>query len=489
MGEITHALSAHPRRLLMISHAFPPVGGAGVQRSAKFAKFLPQFGWSPLVWAADHVVGWPRDETLLADLPADLDRRTLNTHKRRNRAQRRSAVSVGEALPARARGALGQVLAWRAARMRRGFRQWLLPDDQVLWAFASLRSLKRIARDEGIDAIYSTYSPASSHLLAWRLKEATGKPWVADFRDLWTDNYDHTDRSKIRRRVRSWFQDRFLGAADVVVGVSPDQTRILADHLPDQTSKFVTVTNGVDPADFEGLEQKDVRGQLGISADRFVVSHVGTITTADHPREVFQGIRKFVEYLGEQRGRFELRIVGRISGALLRAMKAAALHWRASRQWHPVLTDYVPHGDAIREMVAADCLLLMNPVVGSNCASVRPAKIYEYLASGRYILHLGVPGGASDQVIAACNGGETIPPDPELICQRLRALWTHWLNGRPSTGCPPARLAPFTRRELARRLADILDGLLIRDPQMRESHQDCPERILGGIPRIAIRGL
>ncbi|MEE9295700.1 MAG: glycosyltransferase [Phycisphaerae bacterium] len=481
MSETARALSSRPRRLLMISHAFPPVGGAGVQRSAMFAKFLPQFGWSPLVWTADYVVGWPRDESLLADLPADLDRRSLDTLKRRNRRQRRSTVPVGGALHARARGALGQMWAWRVARARWGFRQWLLPDDQVLWAFASLRCLKRIARDEGIDAIYSTYSPASSHLLAWRLKEATGKPWVADFRDLWTDNYDHTDRSKIRRGARSWFQDRFLGAADVVVGVSPDQTRILAGHLPEQASKFVTVTNGVDPADFEGLEQNDARGQLGISSDRFVVSYVGTITTDDHPGEMFQGIRKFVEYLGDQRGRFELRIVGRISGALLRVVEAAG--------YRAVLTGYVPHGDAIREMVAADCLLLMNPVVGTNCASVRPAKIYEYLASGRYILHLGVPGGASDEVIAACNGGETILPDPDLICRKLRELWTRWLSGRPSRGCSPERLAPFTRRELTGRLAGILDGLLIRDPQMRDSHQSCPDRVSGGIPRIAIRGL
>ena len=60
------------RRVLMIAQAFPPTGGPGVQRSAKFAKYLPGCGWEPVVWSADHVDQLPYDESLLADLPADL---------------------------------------------------------------------------------------------------------------------------------------------------------------------------------------------------------------------------------------------------------------------------------------------------------------------------------------------------------------------------------------------------------------------------------
>ena len=65
------------RHALMISFAFPPTGGPGVQRSAKFAKFLPQFHWNPIVWCGGPVDTLPRDDTLSDDLP---DRVIVHRH-------------------------------------------------------------------------------------------------------------------------------------------------------------------------------------------------------------------------------------------------------------------------------------------------------------------------------------------------------------------------------------------------------------------------
>lgn len=495
MSDATGIPGSSPRRLLMISHAFPPMGGAAVQRSAKFAKFLPEFGWSPTVWTSDRVNGWPMDETLLADLPANFDRRTLPNRTKETGADQACAPSLpseGDGLIDRPAGGdlsrrspaatqLGPLNSWRMARLRRGFRRWMMPDELALWALSSVSHLSRIVRDEGIDAIYSTYSPASNHLAAWRLKRITGKPWIADFRDLWTDNYDQTDSSPVRRKMRSWFQDRFLEAANVVVGVSPEQTKVLADHLPQERSKFVTITNGVDAADFEGLEKSSVRAAMGIPSDRFIVSHVGTITVNDHPREVFDGFRMFLDSLGEDRKMVQLRLVGRVSQTLLRVIREAG--------GNPVLTGYVAHRDAVREMVAADCLLLMNPTEGANCATVRPAKVYEYLASGRYVLQIGVPGGAADQVITSCNAGETVPPDPLRISEHLHSLWTKWRKGSPRNGCPPQMVRPFTRRDTTARLASILDVLVKPKTQPISAAQHRPDPVTSVIPRIAIRGL
>ena len=65
------------RRVLMICHAFPPTGGPGVQRSLKFAKYLPEFGWRPYIWSAGPLRGLPPDRTLLAEIPTCAERRTL----------------------------------------------------------------------------------------------------------------------------------------------------------------------------------------------------------------------------------------------------------------------------------------------------------------------------------------------------------------------------------------------------------------------------
>ena len=63
---------ADDRRVLMIAAAFPPTGGPGVQRSAKFAKYLPQFGWRPIVWTLRGMDGLPADLSLRAELPSEV---------------------------------------------------------------------------------------------------------------------------------------------------------------------------------------------------------------------------------------------------------------------------------------------------------------------------------------------------------------------------------------------------------------------------------
>src|SRR5689334_16001913 len=41
------------KRLLMIAYHFPPYGGSsGIQRTVQFARYLPAFGWEPIVLTA-----------------------------------------------------------------------------------------------------------------------------------------------------------------------------------------------------------------------------------------------------------------------------------------------------------------------------------------------------------------------------------------------------------------------------------------------------
>ena len=59
----------HRRRALFIAYTFPPVGGAGVQRTTKFVKYLPQFGWDATVLTAGNPSVPVRDESLCRDIP------------------------------------------------------------------------------------------------------------------------------------------------------------------------------------------------------------------------------------------------------------------------------------------------------------------------------------------------------------------------------------------------------------------------------------
>ena len=92
----------------------------------------------------------------------------------------------------------------------------------------------RIVEGGEVELLYSTYSPASNHLLALELKRRTGLPWVADFRDLWTDDYRYREPSAKRRAAHRRLEQEILDSADVVVGVTPTQTEILIKGIDKQ---------------------------------------------------------------------------------------------------------------------------------------------------------------------------------------------------------------------------------------------------------------
>lgn len=429
-----------PRRVLMIAAAFPPCGGPGVQRTVKFAKYLPSFGWKPTVWSADALDDLPGDESLLDDLAPEVHVHRWKTGSR-VRALRRSLRDA--AATGRPWSRLLAAIDWRLTA-------WLahkpMPDDLVRWARTSVWPATGIMQRDGVAAIYSTFSPASNHLLALWLKRKTGLPWVADFRDLWTDDYRYMERSRTRRRAHRRLEQMMLEAADAVIGVTERQTDMLASHVPDQVHKFFTITNGFDPADFEDNGERTGPASLD---GRFVLAHVGRLDRWRTSDAWFAGLRLFIRSLGADRDRFELRIVGH-AGAGVRE-KLAATGARC------VFTGYVPHGEAVREMCRAHALLLNVPD-GPNAASVIPAKLFEYLASRRPVLVVGPPDGEAERIVRSCGAGEAVAFDAGAIAKALARIMSAGRAPQAECGCPADRLEAYSRRTSARNLANVLTG-------------------------------
>jgi spore coat polysaccharide biosynthesis predicted glycosyltransferase SpsG len=59
------------RKVLIVAHDFPPHGGGAVMRVLKFVKYLPQFGWAPVVLTVRPEYYRLLDESLLAEVPSD----------------------------------------------------------------------------------------------------------------------------------------------------------------------------------------------------------------------------------------------------------------------------------------------------------------------------------------------------------------------------------------------------------------------------------
>ncbi len=435
-------------KVLMVSWAFPPAGGSGVQRSAKFAKYLPAWGWEPIVWTTDRIVDLPYDESLLSDLPAELDIRRGHNPDPFNYLRR--VLSFGEKRGKQAdRWDWRSGYNWRLARLLAKMREIMIPDPGILWVLGSFLKCRRIIEREGIDVIYSTYSPPCNHLLGWMLKKATGKPWVADFRDLWTQDYCYPYNGSFRKKIDWRFEKLFLENADVVISVTDGQAAKFRESIAGDKEKVITITNGVDMADFDVLDRSRLRSQLHGSEGKFLLTFVGWFLQNRLGNGLLEGLGRFAEWVKTQDGEYEFRIVGTLSRDMTRILSRHGIEVTS--------TGYVPHAEAIKHLVAADVLLLpASPgIIGDTCIG---GKTYEYLASGRPIL-LDAPSetGETFRLLRECDSGECVVSTPENVFGALQRLWRRWRVGDLPPGCSAEKIEPMTRENLAGRLASILD--------------------------------
>lgn len=431
------------RTVLMIAAAFPPTGGPGVQRTTKFAKYLPRCGWRPIVWTVDAVDDLPQDPSLDADLPPEVVVHRVPAGGLVRRLQRRLRGVL-------ARGKNGRVVRGLEWRLGRPLGREPMPDQFAGWVRAGVRPLCRLIEQERIDAIYSTFSPASNHVLAMKLHEVSGLPWVADFRDLWTDDYRYHETSRRRRRAHRMLEQQILETADAIVGVSERQTAILARHVPAAAAKFLTITNGFDPDDFADVWSAEAEPCTPRQPDaKFTIAHVGRLDQWRTNDALFAGLRELERRAGGHR-KPAFRIVGHAAAAARQRLKQTGLACEFVGE-----TD---HRAAIREMGAADVLLLCVPD-GPNGDSVIPAKVFEYLAAGRPIVMVGPTTGACADIVRHSAAGAVVPFDAVAIAAALEKALDAWRAGAPLTGCSAERLEPFSRARLARRLADLLDQL------------------------------
>lgn len=456
--------SAESRKVLMIAYAFPPTGGPGVQRPAKFAKYLPQLGWKPIIWTADHVEGLPVDRSLLEELPEDVQIHHPQALRGALTAARRALASVAYASIPTAAIRATRAVQWQLAQ-RAGQREQT--DPSIAWAKRSFRPLLDLVESERPNVIWSTYSPASNHRLALELKRRLGVRWVADFRDLWTDDGRYREASPARRAADARLQQEILEQADAVVGVSPRQTQILADRLLDGCHKFVTITNGFDPEDFFG-----VAPQAEAKNGPFTITYAGRLDRVRAQPELIEGLRRFANDASRQGGRIALRIAGHAGELVLEQLGAAPLDLQ--------FDGYVSHRQAIETMACADVLLLPMPR-GRNGETIISGKVFEYLATGKPILVVGPEGGECERIVRECRAGVGVGFDAAAIAAALHQFHSAFRAGQSVPGCDEKRLHPYSRVALAKALAGIFDRLAA--PKSRRSPKKTRELMgTGALP-------
>ena len=203
------------RQVLIVAYYFPPIGGIGSIRAASFAKFLPEFGWEATVLAPADTPHPPDRSLDVGQVPV-VRTRSLEF----SRLGRRPAAGGGAADMAAPHQPVARSVPSRW--LRRVAKQVIFPDTQIGWYPAAAAGGMRLLRERPFDLIFSSAFPITSHLVARTLKRRSSLPWVAEFRDPWSDDLEFRVVSAAALRL-----ERAMAAeADAVV--LPNQT--FAEH-------------------------------------------------------------------------------------------------------------------------------------------------------------------------------------------------------------------------------------------------------------------
>ena len=440
-----------PPRVLFISYAYPPTGGGGVQRSVKFTKYLPEFGWHPTVLTVAN----PSVPVLDEDLAEELRRETTILRARTlepSYAAKQKLVTPGKPT----RFSLRRLIKHAGMSM-------LQPDPQVLWNPFAYRAAKRELRRTPHQAIYATGPPFSSFLLGHALKRQFGLPLVLDFRDEWLlssqylENHARSDRGF--RRQLAMFQ-KVLRSADAVIATTKASEAELARYLQ-QTASDATahcLYNGYDEEDITPIIKKNLTDGAGQDragqSRRLRIVYTGTLWNLTDVTPLVSAMLQLAKQDPQTAKNIELIFAGRRTpdqDVILHRLDGTPIQLR--------LHDYLPHGESLRLAASADLLLLLL-ADSPGAERVVPAKMFEYMAIGKPILALC--GEGETATLLQQHGYEDVflPRETDKVCK----WFAQKVQERPAPNIEnPATIGAFSRRELTKQLVRILESVATID--------------------------
>jgi glycosyltransferase involved in cell wall biosynthesis len=425
------------KRVLLISYHFPPRGGPGVQRTVKFARYLREFDLEPVVITGptDGVRSFaPEDETLSAELPADIEVRRLPGPE-----------------PGELGGWHGRAHRW--LRLESAWDRW--------WSCGAIAAGREVP---AVDVILATMSPFQSAVAGAELSAELGVPWVADLRDPWVLDEMQVYETALHRRLDLRAMGKLLQTAEGIIMNTREAATSVTRAFPALAGRTIVLPNGYDARDFAG-------DPPARQDNAFRIVHAGYLHTElgrDHSRarllrKLFGGalgsvdilprshvyltaaVRALLQRRPDLRPLLEIHLVGQLSPGD-RSVDSDMIHAHG----------YLAHARCLEIVRSADLLFLpMHNLDEGYRARIVPGKTYEYLASGRPIL-AAVPEGDARDLLTDVPTAQVVRPTDVAGMERI--IEGH-VDGFLLSGRAPTLaldLEAFERRNLTMRLAEFL---------------------------------
>jgi glycosyltransferase involved in cell wall biosynthesis len=429
------------KRVLIISYYWPPSGGAGVQRWLKFTKYFREFGWEPVIYTPENPESPDTDESLFKDIPIGVEVlktkiwEPYDTYKRFIGQKKEDKIQAGFLSVKKKNPVTENLSVWIRGNL-------FIPDARKFWIKPSVKALLEYLSTNPVDAIVSTGPPHSMHLIALGLKKKLNIPWLADFRDPWTeiDFYQKLKLTRCADKMQHFLEKEVLSNADRVTVVSWNWALDLNRIYP---RKYDVITNGFDPDDF------NISGTEITSA--FELTHIGSLNKDRNPQRLWEVLAEICSENKEFNDDLRLRFIGKCDVSLNQCLEKQGLLACTSQ------IDYMPHDEVLRESANSQVLLLLLNNT-PNVMGIVPGKIFEYLATRRPIFCIGPTDGDSARIIREAQAGSVCGFEDKISMKStVLELYSRYKKGILQN--QEGEIDAFSRKGLTGKISAILNEL------------------------------
>ena len=408
---------------MVITYYWPPSGGPGVQRVLKFCKYLPEFGWEPIVLTVKDGE-YPNIDISLEKEVEELGIRVIKTntyepftaYKWLTRKKSLPSYELNKSNS----GFFSMLSKWIRIN-------YFIPDARKGWIPYGVKAGKELLNNENIDIIFSSGPPHSLHFIAKKLKEISKIPWVADFRDPWTDLFYYDTYKRVARALNKdiEMEKEILNSADFVTTVSNGTKELLNTKVEDLNAHVIH--NGFDPEDFTDIEIPNKND------GNKIITYIGSMSESQVSEGFFRAVSDLIHKNGEN---IIIRFIGNLHQRALDLIKEYNLESYTDQ------LGYCNHCEVIIKLFESDLLLLVIPNTKKSKLIIT-GKLYEYLKSEKPILAIANLKGDAAKIIDQTHSGSVYQYDDVKGIKNFISQNQHQ---------KPIHIDQFSRRELTKEL-------------------------------------
>jgi len=433
------------KKVLIITYYWPPAGGPGVQRVLKFAQYLPEFGWQPIILTIKKGEYPAIDETLIDDIPECCKVFKTNSIEPSFFYKKFTGMKPDEKIPV-------AVLAEKTQNWKKKSANWIrlnlfIPDAKIGWIPFAVKYGKKIIKKEKPDIIFSSSPPPTVHLIAKKLAKWSGIKWVADFRDPWIEiyHYDNIKRSKYSKSRDKKLESTILNEADGLITVSKNVANLL-ETTQKPRKMIAIIPNGYDEEDFSELDNNG-------SFEKFTFAYAGKMNNQQNPIKLWKALSNLVRNNQRFADNFQMLFMGNIASEIIEKIKENGIENNLK------ILGYVNHKKMLENLSKSHILLLLIPNTKNNKGIVT-GKLFEYLATGNYILGIGPKYGDAAKILEKTKTGKMFEFNEfGGIKREIEKQYENWGKGvKPEVN--KNEIEKYSRRRLTYKLTEIFDSLI-----------------------------